>query len=1138
MPNYNVAHKLATRGFWFVFTRNERPTVEERYTFDAEVTIEGESGPLLTMDSTTHTFLYKKITEKGDEKYRDVPAKGLKIDDLPCIVAFEANLPPDRNATARARATDWKDGKVTPANKLNVQEFEDIAEVRMDFVSTSDTEPGLLLDIPTLPPVPIVLLEAHSKSDAEFCVKPCVHVYDWTGRTPTVGINGKALTARLVNKREVERADFQGYVDEPPVAFVWEASLGGGKLQPRLEVVASNGHYCGGAYIKYLAQAENDALAGYVATNGMPLAAKLKNSGTTDHDAIAAAFTVRADKSVGSSADRVLGESLPFAPPPKQAGALYGFRIRLVGEPFVSFSKDAPPLFMKEAGAQVEVGNWGSGSTWLTPVRAASPKEATIRVAESSSGKDIEKTIYIWSVEYRSRQLICVEESEDEYRLGRAACSNSSVIRNVTGSMLHMMFSCQKGGHKMLAGTLNCFALARSAGFDDRDTVASIKAKETVSASELRLRCYTWDSEGITLIPATGHTPGLKCDPQHALFVSGGSGVSLRFNGYRRVFYGQSTYLHRYGCEQHHPVRLWQYHKRPTKEKYSAPLLSLGRAQMIKHFANATTSGGIGVTEPWLMLYRVYLAGHLHGHRLGHPSPDEITILFDGWPGIVPTFLLGGLGVHEDLTLPDHGNLCKKGRRPRGNHIKFVDDDRYSSAVNRQLRKEMPSLSKKFHDEGPTLIWRAMSTVYQPMIALHRLVRYLKAHPEVEAVSLGGYSIGTSRALWLAQILADGVDVWLPRSTTLEKAAGIRPCGPTETPRLSETYRPYAFNKLRIQDFLGEERKICVNNLLFMDFNFGACTFLPYTQKFTVPDNVRQVHHINSIGALRSGRYHYRYIPDMYQGIETVGNMVPGMASKMYSEAFRHARKRRFACHKDRLKNIPPGKLPRDIVSHTKNLWLTYETRLSGVVKHYPKALGGWKVTVLKDLIEKEIPEFLEKLQSGTLVGICKKAFGSKGVHSEYTRLLNLGRPVEEFLPLAKKAILEFIEWLITEAVKEAIDDAIEYAKNVIEKLIMGEASWWIKLAKCLVDVVNRFYWMSDLQMLFAYGEDGIANSSGAGFIYKSTGMNETTKGVGLLKPGASYVHVPVDHLEMGEGKGGTTREALGSLMGKKGLIR
>ena len=78
-----------------------------------------------------------------------------------------------------------------------------------------------------------------------------------------------------------------------------------------------------------------------------------------------------------------------------------------------------------------------------------------------------------------------------------------------------------------------------------------------------------------------------------------------------------------------------------------------------------------------------------------------------------------------------------------------------------------------------------------------------------------------------------------------------------------------------------------------------------------------------------------------------------------------------------------------------------------------------------------------------------------------------------------------------------------------------------VESVKALVAVWNasalarRMYERVSTQLMLTYSEDGQCNSSGAGFVFKSSGK-EHTIGTGLLHPGASYQFVYVDHLQMG----------------------
>ena len=63
---------------------------------------------------------------------------------------------------------------------------------------------------------------------------------------------------------------------------------------------------------------------------------------------------------------------------------------------------------------------------------------------------------------------------------------------------------------------------------------------------------------------------------------------------------------------------------------------------------------------------------------------------------------------------------------------------------------------------------------------------------------------------------------------------------------------------------------------------------------------------------------------------------------------------------------------------------------------------------------------------------------------------------------------------------------------------------------------IKEYYWRADTQMMLAYSEDGVSNSSGVGFVFKGSGTKPGSKGVGLIHLGASYQFINIDHLQMG----------------------
>lgn len=79
--------------------------------------------------------------------------------------------------------------------------------------------------------------------------------------------------------------------------------------------------------------------------------------------------------------------------------------------------------------------------------------------------------------------------------------------------------------------------------------------------------------------------------------------------------------------------------------------------------------------------------------------------------------------------------------------------------------------------------------------------------------------------------------------------------------------------------------------------------------------------------------------------------------------------------------------------------------------------------------------------------------------------------------------------------------------------MLKGEfEEFFDKVIAALRLVFEKLYWAADTQMMLAYSEDGVANSSGGGFIFKTAGK----QGTGLLHPGGTFCPLPIDHLEMG----------------------
>ena len=171
------------------------------------------------------------------------------------------------------------------------------------------------------------------------------------------------------------------------------------------------------------------------------------------------------------------------------------------------------------------------------------------------------------------------------------------------------------------------------------------------------------------------------------------------------------------------------------------------------------------------------------------------------------------------------------------------------------------------------------------------------------------------------------------------------------------------------------KQRICVNHMAFMDFNFGSATYLPYTTQFSIPTNVRQVHHVYSTGGMTAGTNHYRYQTGRIQAVRpwertladwSFLDILPGAAQKerQFLDSLLYARARRFCCHQDIL-GRRNTRVPRNILEHTQNLWSTYETYLPRIPNvHYPqKGLAEIDLGELKKVFEEDLPRALEALK-------------------------------------------------------------------------------------------------------------------------------------------------------------------------------
>jgi hypothetical protein len=1211
MP-YDIKDKLARRGFWFIFPTNEGSAPRERYTFNAEVTLEGEDKPLLTLDSTKHTFWYKTLTEKNDAEYKKVPAGGIGVDDLPCIIAFHVELPPDSEVTAKARATDWKDAVISETNKLNVQDFDDVTEIRLDMTAAyrrrGDEEPPPTHDIPILPPVPIVLLEARGRVTPDpngFCTDALVMVYDWTGHEPSVVVNGKRPPKKpqYVNQQDVEATGADEYTGLPPVPLAWKGNLKALRSQPRLEIVATNGQYCGASHLKYLAKAKDNAVVAYEATNGRVLKSSLDQSGTKNAEVLTTAFADRSYHTPPRAKDHVLGESLPFAPTPDEVNTYYGIKVRLTGEPLVTVGESASPEFWESTGSQLSFGEDSGDGARLACKGAGIPTDATMLVKDSSTGRWKEQRVSYEALKYHTRPLLCVEKGHSK----RKRYATPGVVFSDIGSVLTVTIRSSTGYNgkgakkrRMLAHVLGLTAVGQCAGFVDESVGKAVTDRETATGAEPSLRMHRWDSQVLLLSPSRGHCPSVKAQDGHAshLFRSRKGGM-LKFILKNRAYDAERSYLRRYGCEEFHPVRLWLHAKQPVAKNCTEPMWSLSRACIIEEFrsrlgathhsdiAFALRGNGLLAATAWNLLYRVYLSGHLNGLRLGHPAPDDAILLFDGWPGLAPAFLFSGAQVEVPpgnpiIKVADHANLTagqnvfgialRQGRAAAlqewGRQV-----GRYSSGVNADIKGRIAAPEFEVYPLNPANKPEHLGEyLVAPIVALGWVAKYLYDHPECESVSLGGYSIGTNRALWLADALEGRFQVYIPKSNTLEKH--IRETQPGEKELLGVSYTPWAMNNYDLFDVL--KRRVCVNHAAFMDFNFGAATFLPFTTKYIIPTNVRQVHHVFSKGRrMTAGINHYGYRRP--RGPQVVWNWEPPLArlqSQLWGgtpgrrlNEMLDARARRFCCHRarrpslgQRLPSTVPD--PAHILEHTANLWETYEN-LTGVTggKVHPKALAELDLGALKAVFEEHLPRALDALDEITIDGEPLTYPHGDEMDELIKQVKARDIAIEDLASKAAPVLMRFALWLLFDVFRMLLDRLARAIENLIRRLLIESlvpgAKEVFEIADAIEDVVEaakeikefvdavlaalkiafeKLYWSADTQMMLAYSEDGVANSSGGGFIFKTDG---DTRGDGLLHPGGTYLPVAMDHLQMGRNAGGiVSRFVADALCGKYGRIR
>lgn len=1150
MP-YDIKSKLGRRGFWFILESNERTTVDEAYVFKAKVTIKGKKAPLLTLDSRNprHVFLYKTITTSGDGQYERVSQVGLDIDQLPCIVAFHADLPPGLEVTASVQVSDWRSDDKSDKGELNVREFTKINEVRMAFIRWNDQGaavlPTPLLDVFALEPVPVVLLEGPGYVEAskldDFKPSTQISVYDWTGLRPTVQMNGKKLAEKPVWTNERHPSLNTGrnkHTEDLPIPHIWRWYPPKETLQPRLEAVASNGTYSGGAYIKYLAQSAKNSLSGFAAASGQSLPIGPGGAAFGDDDLFEWAF------GKGRSADqtdtvpaKILGTSLPFAPPPRRGCSRYAFRICVIGEPIITTEKSLDDGFDKRAGGQLEMAGSSVGSAWLASIGTGeSPTKRRMPLRDPKTGTAVETDVYIHRRYFQTRPLICIQALRNKQNLlqqpqnqGTIVCALgellSATIRRSEGVSGVWSSGKKSNPQMLLAGALGCSPVARCAGFRDLSVLGAVDRKDTSTGTHPSLTAYTWRSESVKLTSAKGHTPGVSEEQaKKPLSVSVNSEEgTISFVPSVRSFYGESTHLRRYGCEEFHPVRLWLLIDEPWGVKHPEPLLRLSREKILSACAKLSEDKPLSIAglpedkkfsmnASWPLLYAIYLSGHLNGSRLGHPSPSDMTILFDGWPGLLPTFLLKGLHLKGIVSVPDHANICD-GRNildceTAKELLKESDAQagRFKSTVNENIRSSL----KRQRDVRIYNGWNPIETAR----ATFELALYLKDHPECEAVSLGGYSIGTNRALWMANALKGKFRVYLPKSRALsEGKLNLAEVKSGEV--LGKSYKPWDVNDFNLYDVI--HRNICVNNLVFMDFNFGSATFLPYTTGYSIPATVRQVHHLYSAGKLAKGRNHYMYWPSKLRGLEIMA-ILQGLQTVPET---RKALARLLVGHPDIL---GVREIPKNVIEHTRNLWETYDKKFQKPI-HFPeKGIADLDLGKLADLFEKDLFILFEYLETR---GGCPKKH-KQTIRNLRNDLINKkSNYIEDIAKRNKWPFIEFMSW---------------FTRDLILRAILNPTEWmgFVTFIVTLVNLVRELYLMADTHMMLAYSEDGVSNSSGGGFIFKSTGRYDFCKGTGLLHPGASYYQLDnIDHLEMGSDQSKKVSTDVRNIMfGESGHIR
>jgi hypothetical protein len=790
MP-YDIKDKLARRGFWFIFETPEQPLAKDRYTFTASVFVRGQTKPLLTLDSTdsTHEFWYKTLSGAAvDAAYVRVPAKtGLDAKSLPCLVIFHADLPADLDVIPTASAIDWNEA-VSTTRRLNTGLSGVVAEARALFAGAKSTsKKPLLLDVPLMPPVPTVdikVKEPDKRIEPGEAADVEVQVVDWSAVPPRVTVNDRAWDGKPVaNAREFG----YGKDDEPlPTVISFERAVPIESGRPRIEVRADNGT-CQGA-----------AIAGFTAEG------EKKRSPMRPNAPMYGLAGFRFAPAAGRPGASEALVQLPYPPRVRK----YLVELRLTGEPVIT-STDRAPADKRT----VRIGATPFLVDLYPQPKPTLKKAVALPSSDPSGGKTTGK-LYVWNVEYRSAPLLFIDRPRHAAHRPVAAAGRRIQVFSV-GDLVAASF---KGlSPNSLAGHLGVRAVAMAAGFVESTVSVAKAVAGGRNGRDLTLECHVWGAQKLTPLPRAGHRSGLTLAYPKPMEIAHGMGrTSIRFDpGLPPGRYvSEALYIRKYGCELLHPVRLWKAKDSPTKDTYPRPNIEI-RPSVLAHVSyNAEVSPETGAPEydAWYFCYAVYMIGHEWGYRLEHPSPDDVLVLFEGWPGAIPWF------EYKGLSQPIRANYCPTRGKTFNKHGIEAFHAAWRRYKNDWMRDAADRIQRRVQRGQRTILQNAWHP-YCPMLAMDELKEVLADDADVESVSVGGYSIGTNRALYLAQRI--GVP------------------GPDE------------------EEFLGG-RPICVNHLVLVDFNFGACNFLPFTTILRVPSRVRHVHHVFSAGRMRpSSQLHY-----------------------------------------------------------------------------------------------------------------------------------------------------------------------------------------------------------------------------------------------------------------------------------------